>query len=570
VLQGGFLEVKRSLLLAYYGVGRNSLRAMFGSLLGVILVTVPGPDSVVVVANAARPQSVALGRSYQIARQIPRQQLCSINIPESNSLSLAAFRTDFLAPLKSCMAMAEVSDRIEAFVLMKGLPLRVSIPTGQMTRSVSLAAALMVADSTLSNGEKFLGQPPGRITNCGSMECYSARWANPFKGRNFGPGWTDQSQGVDWKLRLVTMLNGRSYDEAKRLILSATTAEALGGSTGSFIFMEGGDTARAHLDHQYDAIIESLHMRGYLGAQKIPFDSNSTGLNLASFIVGTSALETTIEGNHYEPGSLVDNLTSFGAVPINFSETGESQVSIARWVAQGVAGVHGTTGEPLSNSFPDRNFLLDYVDGMTLAQAFYRRMPFVYWQNLVLGDPMAAPYATRPEVLFEGLPESGLVRGSTRLRVTARDAMFRGIATLKLYVDGKIYAQSQGAPLDLCAVLPQGEEVELLAVAQVFGVSERFDQYLPKGWNSTQVRVVAGSEDCSEEEPDAGFGFDAGISDVSEGLDSGALSSGSVEEDDGGLQGCRCRAGGAVADRDFFFLFVFGGLLLRRHRHRGR
>ncbi|MFK7989303.1 MAG: hypothetical protein AB8I08_25015 [Sandaracinaceae bacterium] len=101
---------------------------------------------------------------------------------------------------------------------------------------------------------------------------------------------------------------------------------------------------------------------------------------------------------------MAGNLTSFGARPINFRETGESQVSIARWVTAGVAGVHGTVAEPLNNCFPDRELLVRYVDGSTLAEAFHLTMPFVYWRNLVLGDPMAAPFAERPTLTVEAGP----------------------------------------------------------------------------------------------------------------------------------------------------------------------
>ena len=87
-------------------------------------------------------------------------------------------------------------------------------------------------------------------------------------------------------------------------------------------------------------------------------------------------------------------------------------MSVARWIAKGVGGVHGTTAEPLADSFPDRRFLIDYVDGMTLSQAFYRRMPFVYWQNLVLGDPLLAPYAHRPKVVISGLEHGEKIQGS--------------------------------------------------------------------------------------------------------------------------------------------------------------
>ena len=77
-------------------------------------------------------------------------------------------------------------------------------------------------------------------------------------------------------------------------------------------------------------------------------------------------------------------------MPSNFDSDGNVQVSVSRWVAQGVAGIHGTTAEPISNAFPHRRFLVDYVKGFTLAESFARNLPFIYWRNLILGDPILA------------------------------------------------------------------------------------------------------------------------------------------------------------------------------------
>ena len=124
---------------------------------------------------------------------------------------------------------------------------------------------------------------------------------------------------------------------------------------GLFLLMEGADPARGVLDEQYATVAASLREQGW-DVELQPFDSNLTGLVLDGLVTGTSSLETTIEGNLYRPGSIVDNVTSFEPVPQNFEMDGESQVSIARWVSMGVAGVHGTTHEPLNSCFPDRQF----------------------------------------------------------------------------------------------------------------------------------------------------------------------------------------------------------------------
>jgi uncharacterized protein (TIGR03790 family) len=466
-------------------------------MLGVWLaiVAVPGPDSVAIVSNANDPDSVLLGERYREARHIPRNQVCALDLPMAADVDLADYLSKVEAPLEACLG--DRIARIEAVVLMRGVPLRVLVPSPSGPISASLAAVLAAWKSTVaSTGERLVGQAPGVVADCGGTPCVAAQWPNPFVRGTFEPGYARSAGGVDHRLLIVTMLHGRTFDDAAKLIESAVSSEGTG-LTGEILLMRGADPARGVLDVQYPFVIADLDAIG-VEASEVPFDPSLTGRTLAAFFVGTAALGETIEGNTFVPGAIVDNVTSFGAVPPNFGDPSEEmQVSIARWVAKGVAGVHGTTDEPLNNVFPSRYLVKDYVEGGTLGEAYFRRLPFIYWRNLVLGDPMAAPYAVRPEVRIE--LDGDVVAGSTMIAVTATHA--DGIDALALYVNG------EAAPIESCLPLPEGQ-VELLAVAQAKGA------HRPKGWASRTITVEPGPSDCSVIAPDAGepdaAGADAG------------------------------------------------------------
>ncbi|MCC7542983.1 MAG: hypothetical protein IT379_42600, partial [Deltaproteobacteria bacterium] len=348
----------------------------------------------------------------------------------------------------------------------------------------------------------------------------------------------------------------------------------------------------------YDAVIAGLADRGIADVARVPFDPDLTGRTLSAFFVGTASLGTTIEGNDFAPGALVDNLTSFGAVPQNFAATGESQVSIARWVARGVAGVHGTTDEPLANCFPARRLLLDYVDGGTLAEAYARNMPFVYWQNLVLGDPMAAPYATRPVVRIEGATDGERIVGSRRLEVTATDPDARGPVSIRLWIDGLPVASSEGAPLAHCVAPAADGPVSVLAVAQAADDGTDRGLHRPKGWTSIRLEIAPGDRTCTET-TDAGAPIDSGTSapdasastDAGSVLDAGAHDAGGGARDadgrsdaarpaDRGDGGCGCRVapsrgpldgrGRERARSGGLLLALVGSLVLSRAKRRAR
>ena len=497
---------------------------------------VPGPDSVAILANASVPGSVALAMRYADARDIPASQVCVLPMPSTDDIALDVFQSQVLGPLRTCLGATE--PRIEAIVVMRGVPLRVAVPVDG-GRNVSLAAALGTWRSTLADGTTpLLGTAPGTVQDCGGTPCYAARVASQYRAEPFRAGFEVTVPGIVHRPVLVTMLHGRSDADAQRLIDVALSAETMGGGTGEFILMTGSDPARGALDMYNASIAAQLTARG-LAAHVLPFDAELTGHTILGFTTGTAALGATIEGNTYVPGALIDNLTSFGAVPLNFMATGESQVSIARWVSRGAAGVHGTVDEPLNNVFPSRAFLVRYADGATLSEAYLGAMPYTYWLNLVVGDPMLAPYARRPTVVVTGAAEGATLASATNLSIVATPTAGREIDSLVLYVDGEEVGRIAGDTLPYCLAISPGP-VEILAVATTALGAEGSDRPWPaKGWSMLHVMATATDSTC--EAP-----IDAAMGDASAGDAGPRDAAGS----DGGVSalppsGCSCRAGGS-------------------------
>ncbi len=466
----------------------------------------PGPDSVAVLANADVPGSVALAARYASARDIPSRQVCSISMPVTEDVTLDVFRARVEAPLRACLEAAGVRPRIEAIVVMRGAPLRVVVDVAGVARTVSLTSALALGDTVLSaDGAPLLGRDPGQDLDCGGTACWGAAWPSAFHAEPFHAGWTRTERGIVHRPLLVTMLHGRSDDDAARLLTAALDSEGRPPSE-EILFMDGADPARGALDGETEAVLSGLAVRGR-AARRVPFAADQSGLRLAGFFTGTASLGATIEGNSFAPGALVDNLTSFGALPENFRETGEAQVSIARWVARGVTGVHGTVAEPLNNCFPSRRLVLEYADGATLAEAYYGRMPFVYWQNLVLGDPVAAPYAVRPQVVIDGVADGSAVPSGRTLAVHAESPAGRPIERLALYRDGVLLAEAEGGALEACLVGSAPGPSQLLAVATSAGDLEHWPA---RGWTRLNVEVAPGPDGCTAPAADAGT-IDAGV-----------------------------------------------------------
>ncbi|MEM9112279.1 MAG: TIGR03790 family protein [Myxococcota bacterium] len=484
-------------------------------------LAVPGPDSTVVVASSSVAESLQLGQVYAEARGLPDSHVCTVPVDDRNTIDFAEYIASFETPLLRCLQEGGIEDRIEAFVIARGLPIRVAVPSEDGNRRVALAALLGVWTSRIVRGERLAGQAFGVQANCGGTPCYAARYANPYTNGIFSADWSRTSRGIEWRPKLVTMLHGRSYEQAQKLIASATTAEARS-PTGRFVFMQGANAPRAVLDAQYQGVGQALEAEG-LEVDIVPFDANLTfAFPIAGFFTGTQSIGDTIEANDYAAGSLVDNLTSLGAVPNNFTADGESQVSIARWIERGAAGVHGCTDEPLNNVFPNRALMTDYAQGFTLAESFFRRMPFVYWRNLVLGDPMTAPYATRPQVRAS-LFEDASISGGTELSIEVVDE--RALQSVTLYLDGvEIERVEGGDRIELCLETAPDGPAQLLAVAQVAASA---DPAQPKGWIAVDFSGDGSRGSCEPPPTDMGPAQDAG------GMDMGPPDAGASTPDFG-------------------------------------
>ena len=72
------------------------------------------------------------------------------------------------------------------------------------------------------------------------------------------------------------------------------------------------------------------------------------------------------------------------------------QSLIGDLIEAGVTGVKGYVAEPTLAAIADPLILFDrYLSGYNLAESFYMASRFIFWREVVIGDPLCAPYATQ-------------------------------------------------------------------------------------------------------------------------------------------------------------------------------
>ncbi len=564
-----------------------------------------GPANVLVLFNADSGDASDLAHYYAQQRAIPANRLCGLSgiDPGSRSISFDDYVLQIHDPLVACIQGVPQPDDIDYIVIVRGLPYRVDLPDGGYRTSLSAMIQVLDARST-TDGTALAGQPQ---VMSGSHFAASVR--NPvylqanaqpgdFTVENQYSGWYQAATGIvrssvqphsfrssdehlsgQWDLTgnlfVVTRLDGFDFQDARALVDRAVQSD---GSfpTAEILCMAGSDSARGARDPECEFATRYLSAAGFNALYLESFDGSLSGHDVAAYLTGTANLRDAIAGNSYVPGAITGNLTSTGAAPGNFfcNEDGtvcpasESQTSIARFVRAGATGSHGTVAEPLNNVFPNAGALLLYTFGYNLGESYFFNQRYIYWVNLYLGDPLASPYAERPQV---EIGPADLPLGEA---ITVDATHPAGIAELRIYVDGTRVARGFGEHLEYRPDgLSVGDRFSLLAVALANnqietrpGWPQEVQSPQPdiQGWASQEVTMVeARPHDAGV---DAGGG-DGGLQDGEALVDGEGPGRDGGGQGDGGDSGCGCRSD-SNGGLGWAILLILVLVMLRRGRSR--
>ena len=151
-------------------------------------------------------------------------------------------------------------------------------------------------------------------------------------------------------------------------------------------------------------------------------------------------------------------------------------------------------------------------------------MPFVYWRNLVLGDPHAR--AVRQAAGGHDDRAVGLGVGRAARHRDGQGLAGSGIAKIQLFVDGKLLAEGPGDTLEACVPVHAGTTSQILAVAQNAVGTGALAKFPPKGWTSVSLSGTAEGVVCA--------------SAADGGTDDGGILPPMAPQDSGA--GCSCRS----------------------------
>ena len=339
------------------------------------LIQRPGPvaaSHVLVVVNSKSPDSLAIGAYYVQKRHISRANLCTITCPTSEECTRPEFDTQIEYPIARFLARTiggntttnqAFSESIDFIVLTKGIPIRIH-EGGHSTDSILASMGL-----------------PAR----------GERLPNPYFNKS------ERFTFAKFHYRLVNRLDGYTRADCLKLVDNSLAAKPL---KGPFLIHTGPGHEEGGYKMVNDGMRDADRALKAKGLQSI-LDTGDTFPGKQKNLMGYFSWGSN--DAHYDKAAY----NSLGFAPGGIAETGVStsgrtfsnpaapgQSLIADLIAQGVTGCKGYVSEPYADAIAHAGLLFDrYTNGFCLSESFYAATRYLVWKDVIIGDPLCAPYA---------------------------------------------------------------------------------------------------------------------------------------------------------------------------------
>jgi len=362
-----------------------------------------------VVINQNSTNSIELGNYYAERRQVPPENVLRINWAGANNLwDVTQFQTNLLQPIQQAIASRGLSNQISYVVLSMDIPFQ----TANGTVVNGTTSGLFYGIKTDTGAGAFT------LTNSYSASELPFVEAKPV---------TATSDSF-----LATMITAGSLAQAKALVDQGANSDATY-PTASVVLAKSDDPLRRIRYVNFDNAVFDTRLRGNYSVVRRTANSLAGESSLLGYQTGLMIF--TAPPNLFVPGAMADSLTSYGG--IIFGDTG--QTSMLEFINAGAAGTYGTVSEPTATlaKFPSPQNYFYQARGFSLAECYYQSLDMPY-QGLIVGEPLAAPFAVPADGGWIGVAPGDVLSGTAPLTVqfVAADPS-RPLFRVDLFVDGK-------------------------------------------------------------------------------------------------------------------------------------
>ncbi len=334
---------------------------------------------VLVVVNGSSPDSLRIGRAYARARGVPAGNVVTVRAATGDEVSGAEYRAGIAARVAANLRANP--NPVDYIVTTKGVPLRIA----EGGYSVDAFLAL--------TGRAF--SPLGAKLDEGEI----GRRVSPYFGRN------ERFSHRKFGFYLVSRLTGYTVRDALALVSRAAGAR---GEAGPFLLDSqplkpkgGGYGAMEAILARTDAELRAKGARTIY--DRSPAFADAGGAPLMGYASwGSNDDRFDPAAYHrlrFKRGAILETFVSTSGRTFSPAPGGAAggQSLVADLVAQGATGVKGYVSEPFTFALCHTNVLFDrYTAGFDLADSYGMASPMLGWKDVVVGDPLCAPYAAKP------------------------------------------------------------------------------------------------------------------------------------------------------------------------------
>jgi uncharacterized protein (TIGR03790 family) len=339
------------------------------------------PDNVLVVINQASALSKTVGEYYVSRRHVPLANICRIDAPDAETVARPVYDQQIAQPVARCLRTKHLTERVLFLVTTAGVPLRIA---GTAKKPPTDGAAV---DSELALLYSDMHGKPHPVFG-------------PLRNPYFASD--DAFTHPKYPMYLVTRLAGYDFDDIKDLVDRALQAR----NTGKFVIdLKEYDNTPGN-DWLLDAARKLPKDRVILDEGKRVLMNERDVIGYAGWGSNDPDRKQRYLGFHWLPGAIMTeyvstNARTFARPPENWNIgtwndqktwfAGAPQTLTADYIHEGVTGASGHVDEPLLGFTPRPDLLLpSYYQGRTLAESYYRSIPALSWQNIVIGDPLCS------------------------------------------------------------------------------------------------------------------------------------------------------------------------------------
>lgn len=431
--------------------------------------------NVLVVVNPNSPDSLALGNYYCERRHVPPQNVLRLQnwTGDNVTWTRGEFHQALFEPLLEALSARGLAQQIDFVLLSMDIPYQVT-EAGSVNSTTSVL---------------FYGFKPNSATaqtSCGIPDFSFNSYA--FSETRFRDSPPDTGPANPF---LAMMLTSTDLDMAKLTVDQGVSSDA-SFPAGPVLLVTTFDTLRSTRSVLFaDAILDS-RIQG--NVELVATNQNSPyGLGrLLGYQTGLA--QFTVSPNTFVPGAMADSLTSYGGVILQPN----GQTTLLAFLAAGASGSYGTLVEPCDDprKFPSPRDYFYQARGFSLAECYYQSLLNPY-QGLVVGEPLAAPFAQPASGVWNNLGPGALLIGRTNLFVQfAATDSDHPLGQVDLFLDGTFletitnYPPTEG---NLVSVSVNGEAINYTVPddATLQSVAEGLTDAINASSTTTQIGALA-------------------------------------------------------------------------------